>query len=275
MNYETQYVHLVKHVMEHGADRQTRNANTRSVFGYAFTLDCLLQGHFPLLHGRKLMYKGVLGELAAMFKGPKTLADFEREGCNYWSQWAKEDGSINVDYGNTWLNFDGVNQLQETVDGIINNPTGRRHLITGWHPGNLKDVDLPCCHMMYQWYVTNDGYLDMIWYQRSVDVMVGLPSDVILAAAWNIVMAAATGLKPGKITFMLGDTHIYHSHFKGVEQYLTAADGAMFRNIEYLYRHEVALDDSPMEYFNKFNKDSIQLVTPYVAVQKLKFEVHA
>lgn len=275
MQYETSYIKLIKDILANGETRQTRNAVTKAVYGRSFTITELRQGYFPILKGRKMFYKGAFGELAAMFKGPKTLKDFEQEGCNYWSQWANDDGTINVDYGNTWLDFDGVNQLANVVDSISNDPFGRRHIITGWHPGNLDEVNLPCCHMLYQWYVTNDGYLDMIWYQRSVDVMVGLPSDVLLAAAWNIVMAAATGLKPGSITFMLGDTHIYQSHMSGVQEYLKRAEGVMFRQVKYKYQADVESDESPMTFFERFNKDSISFTNKYVSLDKIAFEVHA
>ena len=273
--FEESYVDLVKRVLTEGKVRDTRNAYTRSTFATTLEIDSLKHGYFPILQGRKIFYKGVLGELAAMLKGPKTLKDFKDEGCNYWAQWANEDGTIELDYGNAWRDFNGVNQLKNTVESLTLNPYGRRHLITGWNPSRLATLSLPCCHLLYQWYVTNDGYLDMIWYQRSVDVMVGLPSDIIVAAAWNIIMAAATGYKPGKLTFMMGDTHIYCSHESGAKQYLAKADGMRFKGITYKYMANVDSDEGPMAYFDNFSKNAIEFTTPYIAQQILKFEVHA
>ena len=157
-------------------------------------------------------------------KGPKTVEDFRQAGCNYWDAWGDEQGKINVDYGNSWQDFNGHNQLKAVVDSLKNDPYGRRHLISGWRPDRLNELSLPCCHYAYQWYVTTSGHLEMIWIQRSVDVMVGLPSDIILAAVWNILMAQTVGLKPGKITMQLGDTHIYDSHSAGVYDYLSQAN---------------------------------------------------
>jgi len=203
--------------------RETRNAVTRSYFGHQLIVDSLSQGHFPLLLGRQMFYKGVVGELAAFLQGPKSLKDFTKQGCNYWKDWADEKGKLEVDYGNAWLDFNGVNQLENVVDSLKTDPHGRRHLITGWRPDRLKDLSLPCCHYAYQWYVNDKGFLEMIWMQRSVDIMIGLPSDIILAAVWNILMAQTVGLKPGRLHFMLGDCHVYESHLENASLYLDQA----------------------------------------------------
>jgi len=206
--------------------RETRNAETRSYFGEHLIVSNLEKGLFPLLLGRQLYYKGVFGELAAFLKGPKSVKDFRDQGCNYWDEWADKTGKLTVDYGNAWLDFNGVNQLKELVKNLKENPTGRRHIINAWRPDHLTKLSLPCCHYAYQWYVTNEGFLDMIWVQRSVDVMIGLPSDIILAAVWNILLAQTVKLKPGKLHFMLGDTHVYESHMDNVMEYLDQMQNA-------------------------------------------------
>ena len=214
--------------------RETRNGTTRSHFGVHFEID-MRDGTFPLLLGRKIFYRGVLGELAAFLQGPKTVKDFKDMGCNYWDAWGDTNGNIEVDYGNSWLNFNGTNQLYDTIRSIIKDPTGRRHLISGWRPDRLKDLSLPCCHYSYQWYVSNDGYLDIIWNQRSVDLMVGLPSDFVLAAAWNILMAGITNYKPGVIHFMLGDTHIYETHLDSTIKYLNRCEDLTHKGTGFMY----------------------------------------
>lgn len=218
MSYEANYKKLVKKILDTGELRAGRNGNTKAIFGETLTID--LNSGFPLLTGRRIYYKGVFGELAAMLRGPKTLKDFKDYGCNYWDLWARPDGNIDIDYGNAWLDFNGVNQLDALVTGLIENPHGRRHMVIGWRPDRLDKVSLPCCHYAYQWYVRDNKYLDMLWHQRSVDTMIGLPSDVVFAAAWNIIIANEVALLPGKVTFTLGDTHIYEEHFKQAKEYL-------------------------------------------------------
>jgi thymidylate synthase len=216
--YELNYEKLVEKILQEGEEKEGRNGTTVSLFGENLTVN--LQEGFPILSGRKLFYKGVLGELAAMLKGPRSIKDFEDQGCNYWKLWGKEDGTINVDYGNKWIDFRGINQLKNVIDTIKTNPYSRRMIVTGWDPVSLNNLDLPCCHYAYQWHVSVNGELNMMWHQRSVDTMIGLPSDVIFAAAWLIIMANEVGLKPGKIVLTLGDTHIYSEHIIPAYKYL-------------------------------------------------------
>lgn len=260
--YERDYCKLIAEVLVDGDNRETRNHPTKAVFGKMLVVHELRWGQFPILQGRRMYPKGVFGELAAFLKGPKTIKDFEDEGCNYWKQWGNSDGTINVDYGNSWLDFNGVNQLEAVLDSLASDPNGRRHIISGWRPDYLPTLNLPCCHLLYQWYV-NGNELEMICYQRSVDTMIGLPSDVILAAAWNILMADELDLCPGKLVFMLGDTHIYKSHMNNVQHYLAVADHTHNHPIGYL--HEGSL--------RTFNKDAIELIN-YDPCDPIQFELH-
>lgn len=226
--FEKTYINLILTILDHGELKEGRNGNTKSVFGETLRIDMSNIPRFPLLRGRKIFYEGIFGELAAMLRGPKCLADFEKFGCNYWKQWANPDGSINIDYGNKWLDFNGVNQLEEVKNKLRSTPNDRRILIDAWDPSTLLNNSLPCCHFLYQWYVRDKTFLDMEWYQRSVDTMVGLPSDIVLAALWNILLANEVGLKPGRIKMDLGDTHIYEEHFEQAREYASytsLADG--------------------------------------------------
>lgn len=217
--FEIQYATLVRNVLMAGQKRETRNGNTLSVFSTQLRVDDLMTGSFPILLGRKMFFKGVFGELAAILRKPTCNGDFVEQGCNYWSKFADADGSLRVDYGNAWFNFNGFDQIAELKRLLRDDPTSRRIVVSGWDPSNLANLSLPCCHFLYQFYV--DGkHLHMKWYQRSVDVMVGLPSDVIFAAAWLIAICKEFGFKPGYIDMDFGDTHIYEEHVPGAHQYL-------------------------------------------------------
>ena len=100
--FERSYEELVRKVLVGGEDKRTRNGETRSLFGETLTIHLDGRPAFPLLQGRRIYYKGVLGEFAAMLRKPTCVEDFEKWGCNYWKSWAKEDGSLVVDYGNAW-----------------------------------------------------------------------------------------------------------------------------------------------------------------------------
>lgn len=221
-DYETSYLNLCLDVLNQ-QQRKTRNATTTATFGRQLNFYELPQEVFPILQGRKIFWKGIVGEFAAFLKGPKNLKDFTDQGCNYWKPWADKKGNLNVDYGNAWIDFNGINQLKEVVKSLKEDPNSRRHLISSWRPDKLKSLSLPCCHYAYQWFI-NGKYLEMVWLQRSVDLIIGLPSDIILAALFNILMAQTIGLKPGKFVMQLGDCHIYTSHHKAFEQYQKQLD---------------------------------------------------
>ncbi len=263
--FEEDYLSLIVKILNEGEFRETRNAPTLAIFGEKLVFKPTHLNEVPLLRGRRIYYGGILGELKTMLEGPKNgeffwAKEFQANGCNYWDQWADEYGRLKLDYGTSWLDWNGVNQIEEVKKSIIEDPTSRRHIITGWRPDAIAGLSLPCCHMLYQWYVTNNGTLDMIWYQRSVDTMVGLPSDILFAAAWNRQMAFDCELVPGKITFMLGDTHIYQSHLPQVVKYLQQSADHRTSEID-SPRFDESVDDKPVINYN-----------PQPAI---KFEVHS
>lgn len=218
-SFERDYASIARTIMRTGKHEKGRNGYTRSVFGTILSLPDA-GDNLPILHGREIYWQGILGEFAAFLRGPKRLSDFVYFGCNYWKKWADANGDLEVDYGNQWIDFLGVNQLAEVVDSLKNDPHGRRHLISSWRPDRLRRLSLPCCHLLYQWYVNVDNKLEMIWYQRSADWMIGVPSDMILAAVFNKCMAIEAGFDAGPVTMIFGDTHIYEEHEENVFQYL-------------------------------------------------------
>lgn len=239
--YEQDYCNLVCKVLLRGEERETRNGITKAIFPSSLTVS-LADDIFPILQARKMFYKGVLGEFAAFIRGPKSLADFEKWGCNYWGPWADPDGSLRLDYGNAWLEH---GQLERLIRTLKTNPYDRRLLVTGWRPENLHNLSLPCCHHTYQFYADTYGKLHMLWMQRSVDLMIGLPSDVILAAAWLIALAREVDLLPGTITFSLGDTHIYEEHLKAAELYVRRVNSVEFEPPTYHYTGRRFFDFEP------------------------------
>lgn len=212
--FERNYAELLTAILVSNKKRSCRNGDTIAMFG--LNLHVEVGDTFPILQGRKMYPSGVFGELAAILRKPAHIDDFTKWGCNYWAKWAKPDGSINVDYGNAW--FDG-GQMEHLFECLANNNTDRRMLISGWRPDNLANLDLPCCHHTYQFYVEDDK-LHMLWMQRSVDMMIGLPSDIVFAAAWLIALAKQFNYKPGFIKMSLGDCHIYEEHIDGAIEYV-------------------------------------------------------
>lgn len=214
--YEHAYAKLVHDVLYLGEDRAVRNGKARSLFGLQLRFSCR-NDSVPLLQGRRMYPQGVLGEFAAMIRGPKHVDDFKKWGCNYWELWADEEGNLELDYGNAW-------NIEETVELLKTDPTNRRILIDAWRPDRLSSLSLPCCHYSYQFYVRDGVFVDMLWTQRSVDMMIGLPSDMLFAALWLKLMANEVGLKAGEVVMSLGDCHIYEEHLIGAREYLNAVN---------------------------------------------------
>lgn len=261
-----QYVPLIEKIMTKGEARDTRAGKAFSIFGETLEIDTK---EFPILKGRKMYYKSVLGELAAMLKGAETVQEFQDLGCNYWDEFADKEGKLVLDYGTAWLDFNGVNQLKILVDTLKTNPNDRRMIISGWRPDRLKELSLPCCHLLYQWYVREGKYLDMIWYQRSVDVMIGLPSDIIFAAVWNMLLANTCGYESGTIKFILGDTHIYGNHYFEARRYIEQAEDLFYNFASTIKPVTAKLDGSVFDFH-----PSMFSLTNYVSRQPIKFKLN-
>lgn len=225
--FETSYLDLLRRVIDLGEKRESRAGDTRSLFGATLAIKELAEGFFPLLTTRKIYYKPVFGELAAFIQGATRLQQFKDYGCNYWDEnahaWSPNrgcsDANANVGriYGAQWRRWYGkppepIDQLQNLVDGIITDPTSRRHIVTAWQPAELLDMCLPPCHIMFQCYVAEGTRLDMMIYMRSVDLCIGLPSDIALYAALLVLLADETDYRPGRLLFTFGDAHVYENH---------------------------------------------------------------
>ena len=207
---EGEYLKIMQQIMWHGTHKTGRNGGYTSLPFPQLSFD-ISGGYLPIITTRKMFVQGVLGEYAAMIRGPKHEDDFTKWGCNFWKKWCKEDGSINIDYGNLWRDYNGVNQMEDALNKLRNNPGDRRIIISGWAPDRIDDLDLPCCHYAYQFW-TDGTHLDMLWHQRSADWCVGVPSDMVFAAVMLSCFAQLAELTPRRVVMQFGDAHIYDEH---------------------------------------------------------------
>lgn len=214
---EMLYLRLIDSVLDNGYRSESRAGDTYSLPGQSITYD--LREGFPLLTTRKIFTAGIFGELAAFVRGAEDLATFKFFGCNYWdanaANWHVNKGKpesewlIGKSYGSLWRNFEGVDQLSACLHTMRTDPSSRRHVITAWHPA--AEACLPACHIMFQFYVRHE-FLHCHVYMRSVDLCVGLPSDVALYALLMHLVAKDVGLSPATLTFSFGDAHVYVNH---------------------------------------------------------------
>jgi len=210
-DYEQQDLDLVKRIKENGYPAKATKGPHKQLTNALITLE---PDVLPLLTVRKMYPKGIVGELKGFLNNADTHQKLQKYGCNFWGAWA---GS-SIDYAKLLHCFNGVNQLERCIASLKKPDSSRKVVISLWDPAS--DTLQPPCVMHYQWLKRGD-YLDMIWSQRSVDVMIGLASDMMSAWLFNQVMAREVGLKPGKVYMQLGAVHIYDAHMPQVEVLLT------------------------------------------------------
>ena len=215
MGYNTEYKKLVQHILNEGHYQLSRNGAQLIIPHYSFTI----QATDWKLKLRKMYYNGIAGEFVTLIdtKPLTNIKQFEDNGCKYWKEWAGPEGQLNLDY---------YNQLHPQLEDIINQikeePDSRRHVISLWDHENVKSgiLSLPCCWHGLTFSVI-DRTLHLTWTQRSVDTMVGLPSDVYLAYMFLDHIATETGYALGTIMFSLSNVHIYEEHIPGAKELLT------------------------------------------------------
>jgi thymidylate synthase len=217
-----EYKDLVSHIMQYGIDQECRNGSQRIIPHWSFTLDFSGGEETAKLKLRKMYYKGIKGEFNTLID-PEPLTNvsqFEKHGCNYWKAWAAEDGSINIDYHNEMHP-----QLERLIEDIEIDPNSRRLMLDLWVHNNVYNnyLSLPCCWHNLTFSVIA-GTLHMKWTKRSVDTMIGLPSDIYLAYLFMQYVADKTKLNLGTCMFSLSNVHIYKEHFKGAIEILNRTE---------------------------------------------------
>mgnify|MGYP006283633851 CR=1 FL=1 len=219
-----QYLNLLDHVLKKGVEKSDRTGTgTISVFGYQMRFN--LEEGFPALTTKKLHLRSIIHELLWFLKGDTNIKYLNENKVRIWNEWADEKGDLGHIYGYQWRSWpapDGssVDQISNVVNSIKNNPDSRRHLVNAWNVGDLKNMALPPCHIMFQFYVANDR-LSCQMYQRSADIFLGVPFNIASYALLTMMVAQVTGLKPGDFVHTFGDAHIYLNHIEQVKLQLT------------------------------------------------------
>ncbi len=219
-----QYLDLLNHVTKHGVKKEDRTGTgTISVFGYQMRFN--LEEGFPVLTTKKLHLKSIIHELLWFLDGDTNNNTLKEKGVRIWNEWADEDGNLGHIYGYQWRSWPTpedkhIDQISEVTQSIKNNPNSRRLIVSAWNVGELDQMNLPPCHLLFQFYVA-DGKLSCQLYQRSCDVFLGVPFNVASYALLTMMMAQVTGLQPGEFVWTGGDVHIYQNHLEQVKLQLT------------------------------------------------------
>ena len=211
-----QYLDLMQRILDHGADKGDRTGTgTKSIFGHQMRFD--LAAGFPLLTTKRLHVKSIIYELLWFINGDTNVRWLQERGVRIWDEWADEAGELGPVYGKQWRSWptpDGgkIDQLAAVIGQIRSNPNSRRLIVSAWNVGEIDQMALPPCHVLFQFYVA-DGRLSCQLYQRSVDVFLGLPFNIASYALLTMMVAQVSGLRPGEFIHTSGDAHLYRNHF--------------------------------------------------------------
>ncbi|GAB5475770.1 MAG: thymidylate synthase [Maribacter sp.] len=235
-----QYHDLLKHVLKEGNQKGDRTGTgTVSVFGYQMRFD--LSEGFPMVTTKKLHLKSIVHELLWFLKGDTNVGYLQENGVRIWNEWADENGDLGPVYGHQWRNWnnDEIDQIQEVIQALKNNPNSRRMLVSAWNPSVLPDTSksfsenvangkaaLPPCHAFFQFYVA-DGKLSCQLYQRSADIFLGVPFNIASYALFTMMMAQVCGYQAGEFIHTFGDAHIYNNHMEQVQLQLSREPRAL------------------------------------------------
>lgn len=138
-----------------------------------------------------------------------------------WTKWKKIIIEPMRDFfasfcGNTFRTVE-INQIENIIKEIKENPTSRRLLVSAWNVAELDEMALPPCHYSFQFYVDGDK-LSLMWNQRSIDSACGLPFNIASYGLLLHIIAKLTNKIPHELIGNLGDCHIYKNHIEGVKE---------------------------------------------------------
>ena len=215
---------LLRRILEEGALKGDRTGTgTRSIFGHQMRFD--LADGFPLLTTKKLHLKSIVYELLWFLRGDTNVKYLQDNGVRIWNEWADENGDLGHIYGyqwRSWPDYDGghIDQISEVIRQIKETPDSRRLLVSAWNVADLGRMNLPPCHLLFQFYVA-DGRLSLQLYQRSADTFLGVPFNIASYALLLQMVAQVCGLQPGEFIHTTGDTHLYLDHLEQARLQLT------------------------------------------------------
>lgn len=225
-----QYLDLLQHIMEKGADKSDRTGTgTRSVFGYQMRFD--LSKGFPLVTTKKTHLKSIIYELLWFLKGDTNITYLKENNVKIWDEWADKNGNLGPVYGKQWRSWEGANgvevdQVSDLIKQLTTNPDSRRLIISAWNVADLPKMKLMPCHCLFQFYTSPPGNngrrkLSCQLYQRSADVFLGVPFNIASYALFTLMIAQVVDMVPGEFIHSFGDVHLYSNHFQQAELQLT------------------------------------------------------
>lgn len=210
---ESQYRDLIKSIVEVGEERdqERTGTGTLALFNTMPMVSDIGKDGIPILTSKKTFFKGALRELIWFLSGSTNVGDLHPSILSWWAPFAKEDGSLGPTYGHQWRS--GHDQLARTVERLKYSPQSRRHIVSLWDAHTVDQCALPPCHgLSIQFYVTNDKRLNVFVHQRSGDMFLGVPINMVSYALLLSLVSKECGYSPGILSLLVVDAHVYNNH---------------------------------------------------------------
>ena len=272
-----QYQNLLRKIINTGVDIHGRNGWVRSLLGS--TIHYNLEDGFPLLTTKKMPFNVIKGELLGFIRGYTKVEQFQELGCNIWNQNAEnfdKDGYLGPIYGKQWRSwYDSENdtfidQLQNCITGIKQNPFSRRHIVSAWNLADLDEMCLPPCHVLFQFHVYPQSQLlpqradsiSLSLYQRSGDVFLGVPFNIASYSLLLSLVAKLTHLRPLYFIHNIGNVHLYREHLHVAYQQLERTPGPLPK-LEIKYRESIdhfKMDDIILKDYKSADRLKAQMI---------------
>jgi len=239
--HDEPYLELLNKVLQDGVQKNDRTGTgTRSIFGYQMRFN-LNEMSIPLLTTKKMFTKGVIHEILWYLGGQTNIKYLNDNDIHIWDAWADKDGDLGPVYGAQWRRwpkfkhtsldymqdppncyavFDEIDQIEDVIRKLKHNPTDRRMIVNAWNVGQLDEMKLPPCHLMFQFWAHN-GKLSCQLYQRSADVFLGVPFNIVQYSILTHMIAHVTGMKAAEFVWTGGDVHLYNNHVDQANEQLT------------------------------------------------------
>lgn len=238
------YVALLHALAWRGTPKPSRSGGwwTLGLVGEQFR--CNLAVGFPILSGKRIYWKAVVAELLWFLAGETNVHALQEQGVNIWDEWARPDGELGPVYGAQWRGSAALNkanrrfevdQLEKLLEGLEQDPFGRRHIVSAWNPDAIAEMELPPCHAFWQVVchptaVTGLTAVNMVLTQRSADVFLGVPFNIASYALLTHLLVAHLNRSRqeyvvGELIINFGDLHLYSNHINPAVQYLRQFGG--------------------------------------------------
>jgi thymidylate synthase len=216
-----QYLKLITEIIKYGNQKKDRTGTgTLSIFGYNMKFH--LKEGFPLITTKKCHIQSIIHELLWFLNGDTNIKYLNDNNVSIWNHWADKFGNVGPIYGKQWRSWNTVDnkkidQIKNILTMLKTNPDSRRMLVSSWNVGEIDKMNLPPCHVLFQFYVCNNT-LSCQLYQRSCDVFLGLPFNIASYAMLVHMIAQQCNLKVGDFLWTGGDVHLYKNHIEQAKE---------------------------------------------------------